>query len=74
MYNQPMRQVIIHPGEDGLWVAEVPSLPGCISQGRTFLEAVENVKDAIDVWISVMREKGRPVPPESFETQVVCVA
>ncbi len=42
-----MRQVIIYPGEDGCWVAEVPSLPGCISQGRTKEEALNNIKEAI---------------------------
>lgn len=39
-----MRQVIIYPGEDGFWVAERPSLPGCISQGETKEEAIENIK------------------------------
>jgi hypothetical protein len=39
-----MRQVIIYPGEDGFWVAECPSLPGCISQGKTKEEAITNIK------------------------------
>jgi hypothetical protein len=38
-----MRQIIIYPGEDGYWVAECPSLPGCISQGKTKEEAVTNI-------------------------------
>ena len=42
-----MRQVLIYPGEDGFWVAECPSLPGCISQGKTKAEAVLNIKEAI---------------------------
>ena len=42
-----LRQVIIYLGEDGYWVAEVPSLPGCVSQGRTKEEAIANVKEAI---------------------------
>jgi predicted RNase H-like HicB family nuclease len=42
-----MRQVIIYPGEDGYWVAECPSLPGCISQGETKLAALANIKEAI---------------------------
>ena len=41
-----MRQVIVHPGEDQFWVAECPSLPGCISQGHTREEALENIKEA----------------------------
>lgn len=39
-----MRQVIIYPGEDGYWVAECPSLPGCITQGETREQAVANIK------------------------------
>lgn len=45
------RHVIYYPGEDGYWVAECPSLPGCISQGQTQEEAVENIKEAIELWI-----------------------
>ena len=46
-----MRQVVLHPGEDGYWVAEVPSLPGCISQGQTKEATIENITDAISAWI-----------------------
>ena len=46
-----MRQVVIYPGEDGWWVAEVPSLPGCVTQGRTKDEAAGNAADAIEAWI-----------------------
>ena len=42
-----LRQIIIYPGEDGYWVAECLSLPGCISQGKTKEEAITNVKEAI---------------------------
>jgi predicted RNase H-like HicB family nuclease len=44
-----MRQVVIYPGENGYWVAECPSLPGCNSQGRTKEEAVANIREAIEV-------------------------
>lgn len=54
-----MRQVVIHPGEDGFWVAEVPSLPGCISQGKTKEQAITNVKDAIEEWIDAAKSLGR---------------
>ncbi len=46
-----MRQVVISRVEDNYWVAECPSLPGCISQGRTKKEAIVNVKEAIGVGI-----------------------
>ena len=57
-----MRQVLIYPGEDGYWVVEVPSLPGCVSQGKTRDEALANIKEAIDVYIEALEEDGLPVP------------
>lgn len=55
-----MRQfdVELYPGEDGFWVVECPSLPGCISQGRTQEEALENIKDAILGCLEVRQELG----------------
>ncbi len=46
--------MIIYPGEDGYWVAECPSLPPCISQGRTKEEAIANIKEAIQLYIEVL--------------------
>ena len=68
-----MRQVIIYPGEDGYWVAECPSLPGCISQGKTREEAIANIREAIQGYITTLEEDHFPVPPERFETLVVAV-
>jgi predicted RNase H-like HicB family nuclease len=68
-----MRQVIIYPGEDGYWVAECPSLPGCISQGKTKEEAIANIKEAIHGYIAALEEDSLPVPEEQFETLVVAV-
>ena len=68
-----MRQVVIYPGEDGYWVAECPSLPGCVSQGETRQDAIINIKDAIDLYISVLEDDGLPVPEERFETLIVAV-
>ena len=62
-----MRQVIIYPGEDGYWVIECPSLPGCISQGKTKKEAIANIKEAINGYIKALEEDGLPVPEEQFE-------
>ncbi|MGA2073789.1 MAG: type II toxin-antitoxin system HicB family antitoxin [Terriglobia bacterium] len=53
-----MRQVIIYPGEDGYWVAECPSLPGCISQGKTREEAVQNIREAIRGYLTALTEDG----------------
>ena len=68
-----MRQVVIYPGEDGYWVAECPSLLGCISQGKTKQEAVANIKEAIEGYIGSLEEDGLPVPEEHFEAVVVAV-
>lgn len=45
-------------------MAEVPSLPGCISEGDTQAEALANIRDAIEGWIAMSREHGLPVPPD----------
>jgi len=68
-----MRQVFLHPGESGYWVAECPSLPGCISQGTTREEAIQNVREAIEGYILVLKEDGLPVPPDSFEAVLLAV-
>lgn len=60
-----MRQVLVYrdPESDG-WVAEVPSLPGCVSQGQTRDEALDealaNVRQAIDAWVEAAESQGRP--------------
>ncbi len=68
-----MRQVLIYPGEDGYWVAECPSLPGCVSQGSTREEAVKNIREAIEGYVKVLQEDGLPVPDEKFAALIVAV-
>jgi predicted RNase H-like HicB family nuclease len=68
-----MRQVIIYPGEDNYWIAECPSLPGCISQGQTKAEAIHNIREAIESYIAALNEDGLPVPEEQFELLTVIV-
>ena len=68
-----MRQTLIYRGEDGFWVAECPSLPGCISQGRTREVAIENIREAIDLYIEALEEDQLPVPVESFDAILVAV-
>lgn len=53
-----MSQVIVYSGEDGYYVAECPSLPGCISQGKTREEAITNIKEAIAGYIAALNEDG----------------
>jgi predicted RNase H-like HicB family nuclease len=68
-----MRQVIIYPGEDGYYVAECPSLPGCISQGKTKEESILNIKEAIKAYEMVLLEDHLPVPAETFDSMMVVV-
>ena len=68
-----MRQVILYPGEDGYWVVECPSLPGCISQGESRAAAIANIKEAIELYLSVLADDGLPAPEERFEAIVVAV-
>ena len=68
-----IRQVVLYPGEDGYWVVECSSLPGCVSQGETRQEAIANIKEAIDLYVAVLEEDRLPVPQERFEALVVAV-
>ena len=52
-------QIVIEKDDSGYYVVEVPALPGCVSQGRTMIEAKENIKEAIQAWIQVMNDKAR---------------
>ncbi len=68
-----LRQVVIAPGEDGWFVAEVPSLPGCISQGRTRAEAIANIREAIALMTELFEERGEPIPEDALDRQLVVV-
>ena len=59
-----MRQVILIPDETGGYVVEVPSLPGCYSEGETVDEALANIKEAIELHIEDMKAAGEEVPPD----------
>ena len=54
-------QVVIEQDEDGLYVAEVPALQGCYSQGETFEEAITNIREVIDMCIEELREEGQDI-------------
>ncbi len=66
-------RILIEPDEDGVLVATVPSLPGCVSQGATREEAVRNVREAIEGYLESLRERGEPIPPTILE-EVIDVA
>ncbi len=66
--------VVVERDEDGMYVASVPLLQGCYSQGETYEEALENVKDAIKLHIEARRSLGEPVPIEVAVDEVRVVA
>lgn len=63
-------RVLLEQDEDGVFVAEVPSLPGCISQGETREQAVENIKEAIALYLESLAAHDEPVPPPITEELV----
>jgi len=66
-------RVLIEQDEDGVFVAEVPSLPGCISQGSTRPEALSNIHEAIEGYLESLKAHDEPIPPP-IEEEVVEVA
>jgi len=66
--------VVVEKDEDGLYVASVPLLQGCYTQGETYEEALENIKDAIKLHIEARRVLGEPIPIEVAIDEVQVVA
>jgi predicted RNase H-like HicB family nuclease len=62
--------VTLDRDEDGVWIVECPSIPGCVSQGGTREEALENIKDAIRLCLQVRAEKGYPLTIETRQVEV----
>jgi predicted RNase H-like HicB family nuclease len=62
--------VTVNRDEDGVWIVECPSIPGCVSQGDTRDAALENVKDAIRLCLEVRAEQGLPLTVETRQVEV----
>jgi predicted RNase H-like HicB family nuclease len=62
--------VTIDRDEDGVWIVECPSIPGCVSQGETKDEALESIKEAIQLCLEVRAEKGYPLTIETRQIEV----
>ena len=62
--------VTLDRDEDGAWVAECPSIPGCVSQGATRDEALANVREAISLCLEVRAERGMPLTVETAQVEV----
>ena len=60
-------RVVIEPDEDRYY-ARIPMLPGCYTWGRSYEEALKNIKEALEVWLEVKKEEGEPIPIETVQT------
>jgi predicted RNase H-like HicB family nuclease len=63
--------VTLDRDEDGVWVVECPSIPGCVSQGTTKEQALANIQDAIRLCLEVRAERGLPLTIETHQVEVV---
>ena len=71
-YTKTMKYLItLDRDEDGVWVVECPSIPGCVSQGVTRDEALENIQDAIKGCLEVRAEMGMPLTIETRQVEVI---
>jgi len=61
-------RILIEQGEDGIFVAEYPSLPGCVSQGATRDEALKNIQDAVQGYLESLKKHGDPIPTSMFQS------
>jgi predicted RNase H-like HicB family nuclease len=62
--------ITIDRDEDGVWVVECPSIPGCVSQGKTKPEALKNIKEAIELCLEVRAQRGLPLTVETRQVEV----
>lgn len=65
---------IFEPAEEGGYVVSVPALPGCATQGETFEDAIYMIKDAIQLYLSVLKEDGEEIPQEKEDIVITTVA
>lgn len=67
-------EVVIELGEDGWFVATVPALPGCITQGKTLEDALDNAKEAIEAYLESLKKNNQPIPePDVISIQEVAI-
>ncbi len=66
-------RTLIHQDEDGIYIAECPTLPGCVSQGQTRQEAITNIKEAVEGYLESLAKHREPIPP-SIDEEVIDIA
>jgi len=62
--------VVIERDEDGVYIAVCPALPGCYTQGRTYQEALDHIRDAIALHLQARQDLGEPIPVETAVEKV----
>lgn len=67
-------RVLIETDEDGMFIATCPSLPGCVSQGKTRDEALANIRDAMAAYVASLEKHGEAIPPSVNEEVVEIVS
>lgn len=65
---------IFEPAEEGGYIVSIPAIPGCVTQGDTFEEAVEMIKDALEGCLAVLKEEGQKIPRETEDTVVTKIS
>lgn len=65
---------IFEPAEEGGYVVSVPAIPGCVTQGETFEEAVTNIKDAMQGCLAVLKEEGEDIPQEKSDIVITKIS
>lgn len=66
-YSKMKYRIIVEKDEDGFFVVECPTLPGCVSQGKTRREALRNIKDATTGYIESLKKHNEPIPTSIYE-------
>lgn len=65
--------VLVTAEEEGGYSVRVPALPGCYSQGETVAEALQHAQEAIELYLSVLKDRGEPIPEETEPTQAITI-
>jgi predicted RNase H-like HicB family nuclease len=68
-----MRQVIVYKTQHNDWVAECPSLPGCVTRAETKPEAVDAIRQAVQEYIQELKQQQAPIPEDDFEASIIYV-
>jgi predicted RNase H-like HicB family nuclease len=66
-------KIVIEPQEEGGYTAYVPKLPGCVSEGDTYNETVDNIKEALELYIETLKERNTVIVEDNIHISEICV-